>query len=85
MKYQKGRDVPLTESLPSVVERLIAAANAQDTESFVGAFTPNAVIDDWGRQSPATTRSAPGANASSAVRMCGSTLPASNASARRSC
>ncbi len=50
MKYQKGRDVPLTESLPSVVERLIAAANARDTESFVGAFTPNAVIDDWGRQ-----------------------------------
>ena len=48
MKYQKGRDVPLTESLPSVVERLIAAANAQDTESFVGAFTPDAVIDDWG-------------------------------------
>ena len=42
--------MPLTESLPSVVERLIAAANAQDTESFVGAFTPNAVIDDSGRQ-----------------------------------
>jgi hypothetical protein len=42
--------VPLTESLPSVIERLIAAANAQDTEGFVGAFTRDAVIDDWGRQ-----------------------------------
>jgi hypothetical protein len=50
MKYQKRRAVPLTESLPSVIERLIAAANAQDTEGFVGAFTPDAVIDDWGRQ-----------------------------------
>jgi len=42
--------VPLTEALPSVIERLLAAANAQDTEGFVGAFMPDAVIDDWGRQ-----------------------------------
>ena len=49
MKYQKGRAVSFTESLPSVVEKLIAAVNAQDTEGFVGAFTPDAVIDDWGR------------------------------------
>ena len=39
-----------TESLPNAVEKLIAAVNAQDTEGFVGAFTPDAVIDDWGRQ-----------------------------------
>ena len=39
-----------TESLPSAVEKLIAAVNAQDREGFVGAFTPDAVIDDWGRQ-----------------------------------
>jgi hypothetical protein len=42
--------VSLTESLPNVVESLIAAVNAQDTEGFVGAFAPDAVIDDWGRQ-----------------------------------
>ena len=40
--------MPLTESLPSVVERLIAAANAQDTESFVGAFTPEIAQDIGG-------------------------------------
>ena len=39
-----------TESLPNAVEKLIAAVNAQDTEGFVGAFTPDAVIDDWGHQ-----------------------------------
>ena len=39
-----------TGSLPSIIEKLIAAANAQDTEGFVGAFTPGAVIDDWGHQ-----------------------------------
>ena len=39
-----------TESPPSAVEKLIAAVNAQDTEGFVGAFTPDAVIDDWGHQ-----------------------------------
>ena len=39
-----------TESLPSVVEKLIVAVNARDTGGFVGAFTPDAVIDDWGRQ-----------------------------------
>jgi hypothetical protein len=50
MKYQKGRDVSFTESLPSAVEKLIAAVNAQDREGFVGAFTPDAVIDDWGHQ-----------------------------------
>ena len=50
MKYQKGRDVSFTGSRPSAVEKLIAAVNAQDTEGFVGAFTPDAVIDDWGHQ-----------------------------------
>ena len=39
-----------TESLPSAVEKLIAAVNAQDTDGFIGAFRPDAVIDDWGRQ-----------------------------------
>jgi len=50
MKYQKGRDVSFTGPLPSAIEKLIAAVNAQDTEGFVGAFTPDAVIDDWGHQ-----------------------------------
>jgi hypothetical protein len=85
MKHQKGRAVSFTESLPSVVEKLIAAVNAQDTEGFVAAFTPDAVIDDWGARPSVTTRSVPGTNASSSVRTCGSTLPASNALARRSC
>ena len=50
MQYQKGREVSFTESLPSAVEKLIATVNAQDTEGFVGAFRPDAVIDDWGHQ-----------------------------------
>lgn len=50
MKYRKGRDVSFTGSLPSAVEKLIAAVNAQDTKGFVDAFAPGAVIDDWGHQ-----------------------------------
>ena len=39
-----------TGSLPSIIEKLIAAVNSQDTKGFVGAFAPDAVIDDWGHQ-----------------------------------
>ena len=39
-----------TGSLPSIIEKLIAAVNAQDTKGFVNAFAPGAVIDDWGHQ-----------------------------------
>ena len=39
-----------TGSLPSIIEKLIAAVNAQDTKGFVDAFAPGAVIDDWGHQ-----------------------------------
>ena len=39
-----------TGSLPSIIEKLIAAVNAHDTKGFVDAFAPDAVIDDWGHQ-----------------------------------
>ena len=36
--------------LPEPVARLIAAANANDTEAFLAAMTPDGVVDDWGRE-----------------------------------
>jgi hypothetical protein len=36
--------------LPEPVAALLDAANANDTEAFLGALTADAVVDDWGRE-----------------------------------
>jgi ketosteroid isomerase-like protein len=36
--------------LPEPVAALIEAANANDTEAFLQTLTPDAVVDDWGRE-----------------------------------
>ena len=36
--------------LPTPVAALIDAANANDTEAFLGSLTADAVVDDWGRE-----------------------------------
>ena len=36
--------------LPEPVAALIEAANANDTDAFLQALTPDAVVDDWGRE-----------------------------------
>ena len=36
--------------LPEPVARLIAAANAHDTDAFLASLTPDGVVDDWGRE-----------------------------------
>lgn len=38
------------DTLPKPVERLLRAANANDTDAFLATFTDNAVVDDWGRE-----------------------------------
>src|ERR1700712_893782 len=39
-----------TDRIPSPVAALIEAANAWDTEAFLGCFTADGVVDDWGRE-----------------------------------
>jgi len=36
--------------LPDPVQALVDAANAGDTEAFLACFTPDGVVDDWGRE-----------------------------------
>jgi hypothetical protein len=36
--------------LPSPVAAALDAANANDTEAFLACFTPDGVVDDWGRE-----------------------------------
>ncbi len=36
-------------NLPSAVQVFVDATNAGDTDAFLAAFTPDAVLDDWGR------------------------------------
>jgi ketosteroid isomerase-like protein len=38
------------DELPEPVAALIDAANANDTEAFLASLTPDAVVDDWGRE-----------------------------------
>ncbi|MGH2885835.1 MAG: nuclear transport factor 2 family protein [Solirubrobacteraceae bacterium] len=40
----------MIESLPAPVTRLLAAANANDTEAFLATFVEGGVVDDWGRE-----------------------------------
>jgi hypothetical protein len=37
-------------SLPAPVGSAIDAANRGDTEAFLACFTPDGVVDDWGRE-----------------------------------
>jgi hypothetical protein len=40
----------MPEALPDPVARLLAAANANHTDDFLGSFTDDGVVDDWGRE-----------------------------------
>lgn len=35
-------------TVPAPVQALVDAINAADTEAFVGAFTPDGFVSDWG-------------------------------------
>lgn len=39
-----------TTTTPAPVQALIDAANRGDTQAFLGCFTPDGVVDDWGRR-----------------------------------
>ena len=39
----------MSSTLPEPVARLIAAANAGDTEAFLATFSPDGSVNDWGR------------------------------------
>ena len=39
----------MNRDLPAAIATFIDATNAADTEAFVGAFTEDATLDDWGR------------------------------------
>jgi hypothetical protein len=36
--------------VPKPVAAALAAANANDTAAFLACFTPDGVVDDWGRE-----------------------------------
>ncbi len=40
----------MNDDLPRPVRTLVDAANAGDTAAFLAAFTPDGVVDDWGRE-----------------------------------
>ncbi len=40
----------MAPELPAPVRAAIEASNAADTAGFLAAFTPDGVIDDWGRE-----------------------------------
>jgi hypothetical protein len=40
----------MVEGAPAPVARLLEAANANDTEAFLGTFVEGGVVDDWGRE-----------------------------------
>lgn len=42
--------MPNDDQLPPPVAAALAAANANDTEAFLDCFTPDGVVDDWGRE-----------------------------------
>ncbi|WLP90114.1 nuclear transport factor 2 family protein [Gordonia sp. NB41Y] len=39
----------MTTSLPEPVRASIDATNAGDLQAFLGSFTPDGAVDDWGR------------------------------------
>jgi hypothetical protein len=40
----------VAHTLPEPVDRLLRAANANDTDTFLATFTDTGVVDDWGRE-----------------------------------
>lgn len=38
------------ERLPAAIRAFIDATNAGDSDAFVAAFTPDAYLNDWGRE-----------------------------------
>ncbi|OLT11331.1 polyketide cyclase [Pseudonocardia sp. CNS-139] len=40
----------MTSTAPSPVQSLLDAVNRGDTDGFLGCFTPDGVVDDWGRE-----------------------------------
>jgi len=41
----------MTENdLPAAIQEFIAATNRGDSDAFVAAFTPDAYLNDWGRE-----------------------------------
>jgi hypothetical protein len=38
------------DALPAPVAAALAAANGHDTDAFLACFTPDGVVDDWGRE-----------------------------------
>jgi hypothetical protein len=40
----------MSSKLPAAVQAVIDAANRGDTETFLACFTPDGVVDDWGRE-----------------------------------
>lgn len=39
----------MATDLPDAVETFVDATNRADTDAFLSAFTPDAVLNDWGR------------------------------------
>ncbi|MGO2659702.1 nuclear transport factor 2 family protein [Mycetocola reblochoni] len=39
-----------TPEIPEPVRTVVADVNAHDTTAFLDAFTPDGVVDDWGRE-----------------------------------
>jgi ketosteroid isomerase-like protein len=40
----------VTRELPRPVQAILDAANRGDAPAFLAAFTPDGVVDDWGRE-----------------------------------
>ncbi len=40
----------MPDALPRPVSAILDAAGAGDQDAFVAAFTPDGVVDDWGRE-----------------------------------
>ncbi|HEX8856633.1 MAG TPA: nuclear transport factor 2 family protein [Thermoleophilaceae bacterium] len=43
-------------ALPAPVDAAIRAANDHDTDAFLACFSPDGVVDDWGREFPGPDR-----------------------------
>jgi hypothetical protein len=40
----------MADQIPEPVARLLDAANRHDTDAFLAGFSPDGVVDDWGRE-----------------------------------
>jgi hypothetical protein len=40
----------MPSDIPEPVQRLLDAANAHDSDALLASFTPDGVVDDWGRE-----------------------------------